>query len=106
MGQLSRLAKLATEASLDRKLMGSLKASRVGTKNIEIEALKLASQARKGRGELGKGGKKSNAFIKEHREESKVMDLVDLKIKYASKQEKERKDEYREAKRTAKTTFE
>ena len=49
-GQLSRLAKHATEAGLGRSLLCGLKKEKVGTKKIQLEALKLAREAGKNRG--------------------------------------------------------
>ena len=85
LGQLSSLAKASTEATLDRKLIACLLKERVGTKKIEFEDLKLAREAQK-KG-LGPGGAKknqnNNVYIQENRVESQVMDLLNLKHKYA-----------------------
>ena len=59
LGQLSSLAKASTEATLDRKLIACLLKERVGTKNMEFEALKLAREAQK-KG-LGPGGGKKES---------------------------------------------
>ena len=85
MGDLSRLAKLAASATLDRRLMDSLIREKVGTKKMEFEAIKIHQEASKGGGEnLAKPkGIKNNAYIQEHRVTSTLMDILSLKQKYA-----------------------
>ena len=56
-GRLSQLARRATEATLDAKLMGELLRERVGTKKMEREAIKLLKESQRGRsGEWGSKG--------------------------------------------------
>ena len=52
-GNLFRLGRLVTEEDLDLKLMNELKASKVGTLNIECQALKLKEEACKREEKLG-----------------------------------------------------
>ena len=47
MGDLSKLARLAASATLDRKLMDSLIREKVGTKKMELEAIKIHRKASK-----------------------------------------------------------
>ena len=58
-GQLGNLAKLATKSTLDRKLLVNLRNNKVGTKKMELEAIRLSYEAEKTRGVMKIGdGKK------------------------------------------------
>ena len=47
MGDLSKLARLAASTTLDRKLMENLIREKVGTKKMELEAIKIHREASK-----------------------------------------------------------
>ena len=67
MGDLSGLAKLAASATLDRILMDSLIREKIGTKKMELEAIKVYQEASKGEDFQAKQkGVKNNAYIQEN----------------------------------------
>ena len=91
LGQLDQLAKKIFEIEKKRTLLERLLLQEVGTKKIEIEAWRLASDERMGRGEIEntkskKTGSKWSRVLKE-RDPDKVEDVLSLKVKYCREDE-------------------
>ena len=98
MGDLSKLARLAASTTLDRKLMENLIREKVGTKKMELEAIKIHREASK-REILQEKKGSNNAYIREFRSTSTLMDLLNLKQKYAKTEEKRARGHYQREKK-------
>ena len=89
-GQLQDLARKMSRSTLERKLFEDLMKIKVGTWEVEMNAVKALLRSRNetwgGNDERIKGKNKLN-LIRKHRDPEKVADQIKLKIKYCQEEE-------------------
>ena len=96
-GKLCAMARRVTQEDLDLKLLRDLRGKGIGTFKIECQALALSKDAEK-RNERKeeKGGQRKDKWgqIVLQRSQAKVVDVLNLKIKYCEAKKKWLKTEY------------
>ena len=98
-GKLFRISREKSTASLKVNLLSRLCEEKVGTTRIEVQAVRLAEESARTEDYISeKGGKlpcRVNTKMKQRiltgRDPEKVVDLINLKIKYAQSEEEEKK---------------
>ena len=108
-GRLSKEMKLVSKAGLARDFYTRLKENKIGTSKIERQAwdliLERASEEEK-KLWIERGKKEKGDFKFTRRDPKAVMDVLDLKIKYAKEDESLYRRQYRETKRQMKKIYE
>ena len=99
-GTLRKLAKIANDVSVSRKLHQDLLQAKVGTNRIERDAFNQVKARKFGR--IGDTQGSKTQQIREGRDPKIVSDFLELKIGHISNEEKEIKENYKTLKKQVK----
>ena len=107
MSRLLKLSRDVTKVTLSRRLFQVLKVEKIGTFKLECEAINLLEGNSNIEGKEGERKKERKIeLIKRNRDPEKVVDLIDLKLKYMQKEEQSKRKEYAKYKREIGKIFE
>ena len=112
-GLLFKLSKEVTGKALFMKRLKRMIELKMGDLEVEVEAMEMVENSRNERGkfkkEVGKGGRKGELkkikYIKENRDPKVVIDILNLKLKYAEKEWKKCRRKYREKRKEVEALF-
>ena len=111
-GLLFKLSKEVTVNALYREKLKRMIEMKMGDLETEVEALEMVEGSRNERGkmkkEVGKGGRKGKKkieYVKQNRDPKVVVDLLNLRLKYADREWKSSRRKYRKKKKEVSELF-